>query len=551
MNDLMLSLNSERSGELDYEIYDGKEVSDKTLMYDSDKISGSTTHKRFQDTSYIDIAGHTWTFMIGSIPAFDARLESHRASLIAENGIAISLLLTLMTWLLVGGRQRAYTLAREMNLELIQSSNALQQSESHFRVIVESQLICIVTVKNRIIQWANPAFEKLLGYEKGELNGVPARQVFTNDETYQALGENAYPLIDSGKVYRTELEYLRKDGSHITAVVSGGALNRDTGESLWACVDITQRKRSELAILESEERFRFILRNSPIAVRIAQLSTSSVVFANHQYSELIGVNADDVLGVNPRDFYANPLEYDQVVEQISNGDRVNNKLLELTVNRDAKPKWVLASYLKLDYEKEPAVLGWFYDISDRKAMEERAQYLAHYDALVDIPNRLLFSDRLQRVLVTAKREKALLALMFIDLDKFKPINDAFGHHVGDLLLKEAAKRMQECVRESDTVARIGGDEFVILLPTIETEQDAILVAEKIRCALNLPFELEGRQLNISSSTGVVVYPDHGVDETQLVRNADVAMYYAKEGGRNAVVLFRKDMQVETGRMLLR
>jgi len=129
--------------------------------------------------------------------------------------------------------------------------------------------------------------------------------------------------------------------------------------------------------------------------------------------------------------------------------------------------------------------------------------------------------------------------MFIDLDRFKPINDRFGHHVGDLLLRAAARRMQECVRESDTVGRIGGDEFVVLLPTMEHVQDALLVAEKIRLALNQPFELPGIQrLDISSSTGIAIYPDHGNDEIQLAKNADDAMYQAKEHGRNTVRLFQ-------------
>ena len=183
------------------------------------------------------------------------------------------------------------------------------------------------------------------------------------------------------------------------------------------------------------------------------------------------------------------------------------------------------------------------DITERKNADAQIHHLAHYDPLTDLPNRVLFSDRLQRALVAAKRYNSHLALMFLDLDKFKPINDDLGHHVGDMLLKEAAKRMQSCVRESDTVARIGGDEFVVLLPIIETEQDAVVVAEKIRYALNQPFELVGKRLSISSSTGIVVYPEHGMDETQLIKNADIARYNAKESGRNNVMLFKSDMQL--------
>lgn len=127
--------------------------------------------------------------------------------------------------------------------------------------------------------------------------------------------------------------------------------------------------------------------------------------------------------------------------------------------------------------------------------------------------------------------------MYVDLDKFKPINDTLGHNVGDILLMEAAKRMQDCVRESGTVARFGGDVFVVLLPVIDAEQDALLVAEKIREALNQPFMPVGKTLNISSSTGIAVYPEHGKDEMKLMKNADIAMYHAKERAATACVYF--------------
>lgn len=220
-----------------------------------------------------------------------------------------------------------------------------------------------------------------------------------------------------------------------------------------------------------------------------------------------------------------------------------NRLAELII--PGKPsiiRWVLASYLQLEYQNEPAILGWFYDITDRKEMEEQVQHLAYHDPLTGLPNRMLFTDRLQQALATAKRDHAQLALLFIDLDKFKPINDTHGHHVGDLLLKEVAQRIRYCLRVSDTVARIGGDEFVVLLPMIKAEQDALEVAEKIRCSLNQPFELAGHSLSISSSTGIAIYPEHGDEEKKLMKNADAAMYYAKSVGRDNVQTYRSGMQ---------
>ena len=164
--------------------------------------------------------------------------------------------------------------------------------------------------------------------------------------------------------------------------------------------------------------------------------------------------------------------------------------------------------------------------------------MAQHDSLTGLPNRALFDDRLKQAIVQSNRNGARLALLYIDLDHFKPVNDTLGHAVGDVLLKAVAQRMHDSVRASDTVARIGGDEFVVLLPTVHDAVDALDVAEKIRYALNQSFEvMAGKVVEISSSTGVAIYPDHGQDEIELSKNADLAMYRSKQQGRNRVVLF--------------
>ena len=189
-----------------------------------------------------------------------------------------------------------------------------------------------------------------------------------------------------------------------------------------------------------------------------------------------------------------------------------------------------------------ALCGISTDITERKDIEEHMQHMAQYDALTHLPNRALFEDRLKQALAVAQRNKARLALMFIDLDRFKPVNDTYGHGVGDLLLNKVALRIQDCLRESDTAARIGGDEFVILLPAIETGQDASKVGEKILHALNQPFELAGHTLKIGSSIGVAIYPEHGKEEKLLVKSADIAMYHAKKNGRNNVKMYQPGLR---------
>ncbi|MFZ3128921.1 MAG: diguanylate cyclase [Rhodoferax sp.] len=192
-------------------------------------------------------------------------------------------------------------------------------------------------------------------------------------------------------------------------------------------------------------------------------------------------------------------------------------------------------------EKQPdgSILwfGYFSDIQLQKEAEERIRQMALQDVLTGLPNRALFDDRVQAALTAAQRDRTHLGLMFIDLDQFKPVNDCFGHRVGDMLLKEVANRLRAAVRESDTPARIGGDEFVVLLRNILHADDALKVAEKIRVALCAPFTVEGHALSISASIGIALYPEHGVEAVELARHADEAMYRSKEGGSNQVSLY--------------
>ncbi len=186
-----------------------------------------------------------------------------------------------------------------------------------------------------------------------------------------------------------------------------------------------------------------------------------------------------------------------------------------------------------------ALLGVTRDISERRRVEERIRHLAQHDMLTGLPNRALFSDRLQGALAGARRDQRQLAVLFLDLDRFKPVNDQLGHRTGDLLLKEVARRMLDCVRESDSVARIGGDEFVVLLRSVDDAGNAAAVAEKIRHSLGQPYTVAGHRLSISASIGIALFPDHGGDEIALTKHADAAMYQAKKAGHDRVQLYQE------------
>lgn len=298
--------------------------------------------------------------------------------------------------------------------------------------------------------------------------------------------------------------------------------------------------------VENETRFRTMLELSPIAACVTAADTRRILFANQSYAQLLGMSLERVMDVDPSRFYLHADEYADALKQIACGEKVAGQLMKLGVSDEPDgQKWVLATYLNIEYEGGSAVLAWLYDITDRKQAEDHAKHLAHHDPLTELPNRTLLHDRLKQALALAGREKSMLALMFVDLDHFKSVNDAHGHNVGDLLLVSVARRLRDCVRQSDSVARIGGDEFVVLLARVESVESAMLVAGKIQASLNESFVLGGRTLHISPSIGVAVYPDHADNEHELLNVADIAMYYAKAEGRDSVRLYQAGM--ESGR----
>lgn len=299
----------------------------------------------------------------------------------------------------------------------------------------------------------------------------------------------------------------------------------------------------------SEERWQFALESAGDGVWDWNVQTDEVVFSR-RYKEMYGFTDTDIVnGEMAWKQRIHPEDRERVARDVHaylEGKTASYVNEHRVCCKDGSIKWALARGMVVsrDAHGRPLrMIGTHVDITERKAMEEQMRQMAHYDPLTGLPNRSLIADRIQQTLALARRDQSLFALMFLDLDKFKPINDTLGHEVGDLLLKEVAQKLRLSIRASDTVARIGGDEFVVLLPSIEQELDAKVVAEKILHALNQPFQLSDHTLNISTSIGIAVYPLHGDDEKLLLINADIAMYHAKKHGKNNAQIYHHDMPV--------
>lgn len=311
-------------------------------------------------------------------------------------------------------------------------------------------------------------------------------------------------------------------------------------KQLTAMRDDTARQEHTMeALRASKEQYRLLLDESSDPI-FSFFPDGRYAYVNQAFATGVGKAAESIIGRTIWDVFSKD-EADKrfaVVKWVfENGE---HKEIEVRVPRPDGDRYYITTVKPIlnDVGQVSSVICISKEITERKRMEDRLAHMARYDALTDLPNRTFVSDLLLRAISLARRNNTRLGLMCLDLDRFKPVNDQCGHHVGDQLLQAAAKRMQSCLRESDTVGRIGGDEFVVLLPVVEREQDALLVAEKIRACLECVFDLpDGPSITISSSIGIAFYPDHGEDEVQLMKSADQALYRAKDQGRNQVRLF--------------
>ena len=311
-------------------------------------------------------------------------------------------------------------------------------------------------------------------------------------------------------------------------------------------ITTAQKVNSELMI--EKERLRNIIDGTRVGTWEWNIATGETTF-NEYWAAIIGYTLSQLEPisiatwgklVHPDDF----AKSDILLQKHFSGELPYYECEVRMRHKDGHWVWVLDRG-KVSTRAEDGspllMFGTHEDITDRKVNEASLIYGLQHDVLTKLPNRNLLLERLQRALLNARRNSTKLAVMFIDIDKFKLINDNFGHDIGDLVLIEAAKRIKSGLRESDTAARIGGDEFVVLLPLITDAQDALFVAEKIRQTVTQNFAVNGQSLDVSTSIGIAIYPEHGLDEETLMKHADTAMYYTKNHGRNNTTLYQDDL----------
>jgi diguanylate cyclase (GGDEF)-like protein/PAS domain S-box-containing protein len=427
-----------------------------------------------------------------------------------------------------------------------ETENALRDSERRYRLLVERMREGLAVVSTEgLIQFCNSRFCDMLGYEHEDLVGQQVERFLAYPEDIAKIREKR-KLRLRGVSDQYEVRFRRKDGAVIWVEIGGAPVHDANGAvigSIGVHNDITERRLAEQALRDSEARYRLMAENSTDLITRTTLS-GIFLYLSDASRRLLGYEPSELIGRSA---------YDIICEE----DHAEVRHLSKLIN-DAGP-----TTFSYRVRRKDGSLIWFEttsrtarnpatgavdeiicvsrDISERKLAEEQIEYQAYHDALTGLPNRRLFRDRLTVALAHARRLQSNLAVMFLDLDRFKYVNDTLGHSFGDELLKMVATRLQAALREEDSIARMGGDEFTVLLPELNKIEDAASVAQKLIDAVAHPMRIEETELFITTSIGIALYPSDGDTAEWLLKNADHAMYRAKDAGRNSYQMFTETM----------
>ncbi len=503
----------------------------------------------------VAVAGRQWLVQFEDEPAILPWLAPLPLTVLVA-GLGMTLLLYGIFHAIARTRSEAIALAGQATRELSTQLTLLQKLEAstrdsneRLRAVIEAAPLAIIArdLEGVIRMW-NPAAERLFGWKESEVleSGTSIVPAHLTEET-RVLRERAQ---EGETIWVEETQRLRRDGTLVDASVTMAPIYGGDGRVMGTMVtiaDISRRKQAEAALRESESQLRLAMEAAQMGMWYWEADTDRFTYSD-------GLN---VLFGRPTE--SPPVDYRVLQQRLHTDDREHfGATLKHAIKSgsdfqvdyrvvwpDGSVHWVSNRgqvHRGADGRAE-RVIGVAMNITERKIAEQRVAHMAHHDALTGLPNRVLLRDRIQQAIAQAHRAGSQVAVLFLDLDRFKTINDSLGHQLGDRLLQSVASRILVCVREGDTVSRVGGDEFVIVVPGIASSTDASSVASKILEVLASSFHLHGNDLHVAASIGISLYPSDGSDSETLMRNADTAMYHAKDMGRANYQFFTQHMNV--------
>lgn len=393
----------------------------------------------------------------------------------------------------------------------------------------------------------NPGFTAVFGWQRDEVVGHMAPEIgFWRDETQR---QTLYQQLRRDQRLEEVIAWFHtKEGREVTCLVSSRFIRIDGRMCIVTTFrDITKRQQAEAALKASEAKFAKAFHSSPDAIIICERDSGRFIEVNEGFHRLSGYRPGEAIGRTSAELSLWPgAQRREIFELLQRDGRISNREM-VGQDRWGRPKQIEVSVEPIEVNNVDCLLLSARDISQLKAAHAQIHHLAYHDSLTNLPNRALLMDRLTQQAALHKRHNLRGALLFLDLDHFKHINDSLGHPVGDGVLKMITARLEASVRQEDTVARLGGDEFVVLLTGLSGKRSEVTrqvrqVAEKLRTLLAEPMVFEGNQLQVTPSIGIALMPDHGETPADLLKRADIALYRAKDAGRNAIQLFRNTMQ---------
>ncbi|MBP1930212.1 bifunctional diguanylate cyclase/phosphodiesterase [Ammoniphilus resinae] len=410
----------------------------------------------------------------------------------------------------------------------------------------QASIVAITDQSGRIL-YANDQFCKISKYEREELLGQDHR-ILNSGYHSGDFFKHMWATIMKGEIWRGEIRNKAKDGSLYWVDTTIVPFLNEAGKPYQFISirnDISLRKGMEEEIRKSEEKYRLITENSSDLISIIDgegnflyVSPSHTFRLGHNLTDLEASNLLQWVHVEDREIVAHG------IQQISVTKKVSSQLEFRIQMRNGEYIYVetrISSILNESGYLQNFVLV-MRDITERKESEQTIYHLAYHDSLTELPNRRLFMDRLRKEEKHAKRFQSQLAILFLDIDRFKYINDTWGHEIGDLILTETAQRIKKCIRSIDLVARLGGDEFTVMLTNLVSKKEVELIAGRIHASFKEPIKMGGQLYNISCSLGIAIFPLDGRNADELLKRADMALYAVKDQGRNGYSFFHSDME---------
>ncbi|MCF8179490.1 MAG: PAS domain S-box protein [Sulfuritalea sp.] len=427
---------------------------------------------------------------------------------------------------------------------ILEAQRAVAESERELRGILDNlqDTYYRTDQEGRIVR-ASRSVEQLLGYSAEEMLGLKLTDFYCSQtDRDKFLAEMA---ANGGHITGGESRLRHKDGHEVWVRTTAHFMVDADGNVVGVegtTHDNTRRRRIEEELRLAAKVFE----SSGEAIMITD-AEGCMISVNRAFTRVTGYSETDAVGRNARllssSRHGREFFSDMWRELLGSG-YWQGEMWNRRKNGEVFPEWLSISSVRNAEEKITHFVAIFSDISERKAAEEKIAFLAHHDPLTGLPNRLLLKDRLERAITHGERAGDKVALLFVDLDRFKAVNDTFGHLVGDTLLRDAAQRLLACVRDSDTVSRHGGDEFLVVLTDLNSSEVPAQIAAKIMETLGEPFHIDAHEAVISASVGIAVYPDDGADFDELLKKADTAMYHAKDSGRNVFRFYTQRMNAD-------